>query len=442
MKKVLIIRSSKESSWGSCRVISPNLQECYNLLKGPDLDVKYFDIDEMFLKEDAVFGKTAIIDLSNTIKTYRPTEIVFTDHLPHAFEVLGFLTFYIPYNKLPPFVFHIYGDFTFHAKSWSLLESKLRGHPAKFIVASESQHRLVNSFCHNGSVIENFIFPVNGKDYYFSEEERVSTRKAYGVSDDERVILYAGRVTLQKNIDLLITEFAEIYQKAKRPMRLWIVGAFDDMGAHFQGNVGYEGGMFQKIQTLIDSLPDEVRQSITLWGNQPKEQLRKIKNAADMFMSFSLYHDEDYGMSPAEALACGLPSLLTDWGGYSSFVPKNNEWNCKLVPVKITSYGHELKVSRIESFYADNEAGISIEKRKQNAQEFMKKFSVHSSKDVLKDILNKEYQPFEGFTVSLEYYSKIFWMPKITREINKHLTPSNDNFYYDVYKHYISGKEA
>lgn len=66
-------------------------------------------------------------------------------------------------------------------------------------------------------------------------------------------------------------------------------------------------------------------------GKLNSAQLLEAYNGSDLFVSFSTYNDEDYGMSVAEALSCGLPCLLSNWGGFSSFA--NYSQSVELVPV-------------------------------------------------------------------------------------------------------------
>jgi hypothetical protein len=440
MKRLLIIKCSRESSWGSCQVISPNLHQAYWMLEAPEVTIQSFDIAVRFMNDDVINKTNYITDLANTIRSFKPTEIIFIDHLPKASEVLLFLSVLMPFSDLPPFVFHIYGDFTFFASNWMKLGEKLKGHPVKFVVASDAQKKLLESFSIDAACIETFLFPVNGADYYYDHRERIEEREALGIKDHEHIVLYSGRISLQKNVDVLISEYVEIFKSSIFPTKLWIVGAFDDIGAQFQGVMNYDGFMYSKISQLVDSLPREIAESIKFWGHQPKEKLRKLKNAADVFMSFSLYHDEDFGMSPAEALACGLPTLLTNWGGYSSF--KSKRWFCFLLPVDITNYGHSLNTSKIHSFFEIYKlAYINHNDRTKWSKEFLEVYSIEAASKKLNIILDNKFNTFSGFNWNLEYFSNAFWSTKFGKELSRSLSPSRDNYYYQVYKNYISNKE-
>ena len=439
-KKLLIIKCSKQSTWGSCKVISPNLVATYE--KSRDIfDIEYFNISETFIKDDAEKNEGQIIALVSKIKTFKPDELVFIDHLPHPAKIISFMLFFMKLNEFPALVFHVYGDFTYFARDWFMLNEHFKNHQIKLIVASEAQRRLVNFFLiENQTGARKFHFPVNEKEYYFDNTERVTLRKTMNIPDNESIILYAGRISLQKNVDIIVSEFERIVNESPRPVSLWIVGAFDDMGANFMGIKHHEGFMYYKMQKIINHLPPEVSSRIKFWGIQKQEELRKIKAAADLYISLSLYHDEDYGMSPAEALAVGMPTLLSNWGGYYSF--ESSEWKCELVPVEITEYGHKIKTAKIHEFFKKYLANPATpEDRTKWSKLFLDEFSTTSSSKGLKTIIQEEYNPFKGFHWNLIHYCNLYWAAKIGEELNLEMSPSEDNFYSRAYRHYIKQLE-
>jgi glycosyltransferase involved in cell wall biosynthesis len=433
-KKFLIIRSIKESKWGSCKVITPNIIKAYETLQGPEFFIKYFDIADDVQKADAFEGTNYLSDLSDVIKTWNPTELVFADHHPPPASVLLFLKNFMPLSELPPIIFHIYGDFTFYAGPWSFLGKKLLKHPVKFIVASESQNKLLDFFIKDPSSIEQYLFPYSSETYYFDELERNAMRAKENISDVEKILLYSGRISLQKNVDMLLREFADL-SETDSLLRLWIVGSFDDVGAGFMGVKTNDGYLFSKYEQILNSFPEKTIKKIKFWGYQTKNDLRMIKNASDYFISLSLYHDEDYGMSPAEAMACGLPALLTDWGGYSSFQSKKR--SCSLIPVQINEFGIGMEMNSIRSFLNDKNNLKNSLRRKIDSIDFSNEFSIVGSSGKLLEIVNKPFVEFEGFKLELDQFSYEYWTPR-AGEISLELTPSSENYYATVYRNYIS----
>ncbi len=451
MKKVLVIKSAQESPWGSCKIISPNIQATYDLLAAAgDIELRSFGFYDKNIVDGLLNGEDNVAELADLLQAWKPDLVSFVDHLPLPNRVLNRISHYIPVKKIPPVLVHIYGDFTYFSDDWYKLTDQFKGHPIKFVVASAAQRRLVSFFLeegHDQNYVRQYLFPVSEQDYFFDAGARDELRTQQEIPPDERVILYAGRVSLQKNVDLLIREFRRLSDESPAPLRLWIVGAFDDVGAIFMGAKNYEGFMYSKIQKLIASFPPELRSRITLWGQQDKGTLRRLKAAADVFVSLSLYHDEDYGMSPAEALACGLPAVLTDWGGYGSFA--GGDWQCRLAPVDITEFGHRINVGKVrEHVTASLGAKATPEDRQRWSTAFRTEFSVSGSARKLREILAEDVDPFLGFKWNLNYLSSIFWKEDrrsrfyyeyIGQKINTNFNPTSNSFYHDIYRNYISG---
>ncbi len=451
MKKVIIIKSSQESVWGSCKVISPNLYAAYEALaEAGEVELKtYAYFSEVFV-DNLLNGSDNIAELAELITNWKPDILAFVDHVPHPEWVLKQLTHLLALKKIPPVLVHVYGDFSFFSDDWWRFGIKFKGHPVKLVVASAAQKRLVSFFLEESqapSEVGQYLFPVNDSQYFFDPKAREEFRAEQEIAPEERVILYAGRISLQKNVDLLVREFRSLAQSSTVPLRLWIVGAFDDVGAIFMGAKNYEGFMYAKIQKILAGFPPDLRSKVTLWGQQDSLTLRRLKSAADVFVSLSLYHDEDFGMSPAEALACGLPSVLTDWGGYGSFPGKG--WDCRLVPVEISEFGHKINLRKLRDDITEIiSSETTDEQRLSFSKAFAAEFSIRSSSTKLREILSQPFSPLPGFKWNLNYLSTIFWKEQrrskyyfefIGREVNANFHPTSNSFYYDIYRNYITG---
>jgi glycosyltransferase involved in cell wall biosynthesis len=434
--KLLIVRSTQLSSWGSCKVISPNLQSTYEGLK-ENFEINWFDIPANYIEKEIDSTSDSIHDLAEAIRIQKPDQLVFIDHLPCPANILSRLCQVLEPRQLPAIVIHVYGDFTYFSKDWLDVSLKLHKHPVKFIAASSSQKKLIEFFCDEPDTVEQFCFPVNSAEYFFDEIARKELRKKHNIEDQDIILLYTGRVSLQKNVDMLLQEYLELLKHETVSVHLWIVGAIDDMGAPFMGLKTTDGYLFSKLQSMISHHPNGYTKNIKFWGLQDKNELRKLKSAADLFVSLSLYHDEDYGMSPAEAMSCGLPSLLTDWGGYSSFA--STKWRCKLAPVKITEFGLQIKMSALKEFIEEQKQSyITAADRSRWAKAFHDEFSIEKNTTKLSAILKKPSRKFTGFKWTLAPFSQMYGKENLTSTIDPHSCPSDKNFYYEVYKNYIS----
>jgi|GEM_PF-515806 len=438
--KLLIVRSSQKSTWGSCQVISPNLQQTYNNL--PDsFKVSWFDLPADFLEQEIDSELNSIHSLSEKIIAEKPDQLIFVDHLPNPAEILSRLLMIMNQKQIPAVSIHIYGDFTYFSKDWMDLSSKLVNHPIRFITASLSQKKLIDFFCEETENTSQFCFPVNSDDYYYDHNARIEIRKELKIADNDIVLLYAGRVSLQKNVDLLLQEYLELLKKEDINVHLWIAGSFDDIGAPFMGLETSEGYLYSKIQTILNQYPKHFTKNVKIWGHLNKTELRRLNSAADLFASFSLYHDEDFGMSPAEALACGLPTLLTDWGGYSSFV--STKWRCKLAPVRISEYGLEVKTSALRDFYElYKQTYIGQADRERWANEFSQIFSSKAAVHALEAVLKTPTPVFKGFNWKLSPFAQIYSKQFRSKSIDPNTCPSSKNFYGQVYQNYISTSDV
>jgi glycosyltransferase involved in cell wall biosynthesis len=435
--KLLIIKSAKESSWGSCKVISPNLHRLYEELSQTH-EIEWCTVPENILKDEIQSSESSVINIANKITSWKPDRIVFIDHLPPHAKIIAFLSLLIDKQLFPPIIFHVYGDFTYFSKEWAMLNELLAPHRVKFIVASQAQKKLLSIFLQsmNEEAIDVLPFPYNLDEYYFSSDLRQSTRNQYQLSTEDFVILYSGRISLQKNVDVLINAFSQLENKQKK-IHLWIVGGFDDVGADFMGIESYHGYMYSKIQKLLEKMSPDLRSNIKFFGHTNKKRLLEIKCASDMYVSLSTYHDEDFGMSPAEAMATGLPSVLTSWGGYSSFFIEG--YYLKFVDVKMTEYGLKLNLKQIFDSVDELMAKrISDEWRMEQSKLFEDKFSISSNVKNLKNILSTNPSEFLGFNWKLEQLSNAQNLSWHKSKLNKLLTPASNTFYFEIYKNYVN----
>ena len=91
----------------------------------------------------------------------------------------------------------------------------------------------------------------------------------------------------------------------------------DDLAIPYLGKEALPGTFYFHWEESIREygLDDKV----SYLGNLSKEELFELYNGSDCYISLSSHNDEDYGMSPAEALSTGLPCILSQWGGFISF---------------------------------------------------------------------------------------------------------------------------
>ena len=149
---------------------------------------------------------------------------------------------------------------------------------------------------------------VNATDFATSPEQRSDWRTRLDIPADAIVALYLGRFHAagKMNPATMALALEAAAEATGKPIH-WIVAgwsATDETTAtfHRQTRAFCPGIHYHPV----DGRPPETRFSI--WS------------AADFFISFSENVQETFGLTPLEAMAAGLPSVVTDWDGYRDTV--------------------------------------------------------------------------------------------------------------------------
>lgn len=417
--------SPHQSAWVSCNSIGPNLIKSYQMLaKDPSLSLEFFPICKHEEELDQRVGTGYYVDLAEKIIRSRVTDLVFLDHQINPLPILValFACAGLQFKKFR-FCFHIYGDFTLFPKRWFDIGQALHGAKAKFICASDRQKGLVSYFERAGQSATSVCpFPVNTQLFRFSEKSRSQVRKKLGLSERQTLLLYTGRLSLQKGIVRLIEEFERLYRQDPQ-LSLALAGPYDNLGGLTSGISAPHSFYFHQLQEKLDSLPKKVRSRIFLLGELPHEELATIYSAADLFVSLSLHHDEDFGMCPAEAFSSGLPAVLNDWGGYASF--KTEGVPCELVPIHLGKRGLEMDSMVLEHLLDEGlKRRNTTEERLRIGEAFAAKFGIAAvARKLQSELSPANYHVVKGFDWSLEVFGQ---KGVLTGE-----------FYDDVYGRYV-----
>jgi len=137
---------------------------------------------------------------------------------------------------------------------------------------------------------------------------RQQSRAHLSIDPEAFVVLCLGRFSLQSKMDLLpVLQLASrTAGKLKRPLLFILAGASGDGGyaAFIREQI-----RFQNLSPLVrlDLDPDDTRKAHLLC-------------AADVFLSLSDNIQETFGIAPIEAMAMGLPVVVSDWDGYRHVV--------------------------------------------------------------------------------------------------------------------------
>jgi len=424
VSKVALMFSSNASEWTSCQVIVPNLIKAYEKLIPKNKLLK--------CSLSKTMGSGEISDLVQKVKAFQPDEIAFVDHHPHPGSFLQLLKIAYGRHKIPELHFHLFGDFTYFLRDWLRIANLLKGTKVKWICASRRQAKLVSSLMikEENAGVFNCHFPVDVEYFNYNPKFELGWRKTLGINENDFVILYTGRLSLQKNIISMLKLYFKFALKCKKIPYLLLAGNFDDLGAPFFGVHSTDGYYFQTCQQLLEMFPKNISKKIIFLGGLDSNSLRGIYHESDVFLSLSLHHDEDYGMSPAEALCCGMPVILSDWGGYDSF----NWGDDRTVMLDTTIEEDGLEIDKSKALVALNHYyhnPPSKTFRKKLSKEAQDRYSVDALVKLLKSFRREEARSCEGFNWKMRQFSGL-----LGSNTPFHEGPIKNSFYREIYQYY------
>jgi glycosyltransferase involved in cell wall biosynthesis len=145
-------------------------------------------------------------------------------------------------------------------------------------------------------------------DFNFTTDNRAAARKALNIGDDEIVLVFVGRLSFHAKAHphAMYLAAQEVAQKTGKKITLLQCGWF--------GNDAIQASF---VEGAAQFCPD-VR-ALFVDGRIP-ESARHSWAGADIFISLSDNIQETFGITPIEAMAAGLPVIVSDWNGYKDTV--------------------------------------------------------------------------------------------------------------------------
>jgi glycosyltransferase involved in cell wall biosynthesis len=400
--RVALVTSGEIPSWVSCRAIQANLRTAYQMAFGPEAVAEFHYKKGM----DSPAGVEPLWSLACDIHAANPDRIIFIDYFPHPAPLLHALAEAYAPEPLPALYFHIYGDFLLRAGAWLELDKIFKRTSVKWICASPRQARLLSRMVNAPSSIPVFPFPVDSSRFLNDEGLRREERARLGIGDEDTVFVYTGRISHQKRVLDLIKHWSDCVANGLTRAHLLIAGPPDDLGSPYFGLSEKLGEGFQKFQGALAAVDPAIRGRISYLGNLPQDELPRLYNAADCFISLSLHHDEDFGMSVAESLCCGTRAVLTDWGGFSGF-DMPGPGACKLVRLRPDAEGRlDIDFAEFGRHVCTSHGVPRPEERRRRAEFYAEKFGLETLAPDLLRIHNEASVNFAGFTGTMDTVGK------------------------------------
>jgi hypothetical protein len=176
-------------------------------------------------------------------------------------------------------------------------------HDADAIIAECPQDQLDQVHLYGVSPDRIRMIPCGFDSGEFSPMARSRARAQLGLDADAFIVLQLGRMVPRKGVDNVIRAMGHLPEGI--PARLLVVGGDDAVPdeAHTP-----EIGRLRRIASQCG-----VADKVTFTGRRLRPDLRAYYAASDVFVTTPWY--EPFGITPLEAMACGVPVVASAVGG-------------------------------------------------------------------------------------------------------------------------------
>lgn len=143
-----------------------------------------------------------------------------------------------------------------------------------------------------------------------SEEEKNEIMTQYGISKDDFVICFWGRISKEKGISQLIQALKIMKNRAN--CKLLIIG-----------NAGFGNKISTPYDAELKELIEDIQEQVIFTGFIHHMKLPRVLKVGDVAVLPSIW-EEAAGCVVPEAMAAGLPLIITNSGGMVEYVTKEN----------------------------------------------------------------------------------------------------------------------
>ena len=147
-----------------------------------------------------------------------------------------------------------------------------------------------------------FIEVANGidTDIFFPKEKNVQLANKHNISENDKLVVFAGGLDDQhffKGVEVLLKSFVMVVKK-NASAKLMIIG--DGNKRSYYENLSHGLGL---------------KNDVIFTGWIDNENLSDYYNLGEVFVLPSTERTESFGIVIAEAQACGLPAIVSNWPG-------------------------------------------------------------------------------------------------------------------------------
>ncbi len=215
-----------------------------------------------------------------------------------------------------------------HFLEWSLLNNANGIEPTDCLVCTTptAQSVIKSMFAHLVNDQPDFFVPQTeviplGMDRAAYQEPTRLTRQDLGLPEDDFLILSLGRFNPISKMDVMpmLNLMLMLRDQSTRNAKLVLAGSAND------------GRYVQFLQEWTSKIG--LTGSVIFVTSPTEEQKIALYQLADVFLSLSDNLQETFGLTVIEALASGLPAVVSDWDGYKALV--EHDVTGSLVPTKM-----------------------------------------------------------------------------------------------------------
>lgn len=143
--------------------------------------------------------------------------------------------------------------------------------------------------------------------------QRAMLRQRLGIAEDAFVVLFHGRISFYSKAHPLPILLAaeQLANRIERPVVLLFYGYFPSER------------FAEEFHALVEDIA--YRSTVRVIANTDADYQGGVWAAADVFTSLADNIQESFGLTPVEAMASGLPLLVSDWDGYRDTVTHGAE---------------------------------------------------------------------------------------------------------------------
>lgn len=192
-------------------------------------------------------------------------------------------------------------------------------HPARFsteeLLASTSDVIVSPSDYEKECIIEEYgISPSKVKvispgvnRFIFFPLSLHKARSSLGLKEEEKIVLYVGRIEPEKGLETLIRALMRLKNEAPQlfeELKLLVIGGGDKKGEFLKNRE------IARLTSMVER--NGLKEKILFLGSKKHNELQSYYSAADVLVIPSLY--ESFGLVALESLACGIPVIASRVG--------------------------------------------------------------------------------------------------------------------------------